>query len=871
MRVQVFLRPLAPILLVLTIVAGCLPPPAGPAAAVKILHPTGVSTAAFGEWVTLDARVVDAKGTTLATDAVSWSSDVSGALGIGRTKKLRLQPGLHTLTASHVTGAGALLSAKATLVVGGYGGRPWWETVAALAEMSGATDLLAGAPSDPAATIGLPPIAIAGYEGLLAQAFGTPLHVPPTFEAILEANPTDVNASLGSGRLTAGISRSGNLTVLRWPGPSGLDHVAHRAADRTKPFFGAAPNQGSFAALRYVTFAGGAGLTLLHGPDWVRTQHYLEDTSAVLVTEFVHPALGLKVTAHDFVIPEKDLLARHFAVERGTLSPVASATLVYYENLDPCTDRFARVPYSDWLLDAFNDFAAAWSPAHEAVLHFRPAKADYAKLPAWKAGPDPVATADATFGKGVYFALGADPTPAGHQVGYDLKPDAHPTGLDPLTDALDGALSGNGSSAARAAAGLAFPLDWSEGGAEAVTVYFAAAAEGKKALALLDEARAAAWTAHLETTKTWWHAWIAKAVLPATADPAVKSLARRGLIALRTAIDDETGAIVASIASQPPYAFDWPRDGSFLNRVLEIAGYPELAGRHNRFYASVQRKDGLFGGTMEMNYAADGTPGGPVLFEIDNAALAVWSMAEHTKLLSGSAKAEYLAEVYPAIKRGATFLTYWTDPVSGLPLPANEDDTPALTQGLQGAVAVWMALKAAIPVGEAMGEDAGLVSAWTVRRDTLEAAIWTKFHDPASDTLGTIVGPYPAVRGPTWAVWPAGFFATEGAAPLAPHAAALRATLDPFLAGTPGDYLYNAEQVHALAHAWKDEPAKLAELAAILDYVTAHVATKDTRHFGEMYRKKAGSPDYLPLNDIPHIWEHAIYYLAARAIYGPGF
>ena len=182
-----------------------------------------------------------------------------------------------------------------------------------------------------------------------------------------------------------------------------------------------------------------------------------------------------------------------------------------------------------------------------------------------------------------------------------------------------------------------------------------------------------------------------------------------------------------------------------------------------------------------------------------------------------------------------------------------------------------MAMAGAMAVGVVLGDDAGLLAAWTVRRDTLEAAIWAKFHDPATGTLGTVVGPYPAVRGPTWAVWPAGLFATDGAAPLPPHATALRATLDPFLAGTPGDWLYNAEQVHALAHAWKDDPAKLAELAGILAYITAHVPTKDTGHFGEMYRKKAGSPDYVSLNDIPHIWEHAIWYLAARAIHGPGF
>lgn len=873
--------------LALALLGGCLPPAAGPAASLQILAPTGVSARGFGEWLDFDARVRDAHGVALPTDAITWTSDLSGDLGAGRHLRLRLQPGLHALTATHVTTAGTVLVDHSTLVVGGYGGRPWWEVVNSLAEITGATNLLAPPGTPPADFSGLPPVASAAYHSILAQAFGEPLHAPPTFAALIESNPATLNAALGSGKLTAGITAEGTLALLRWPGPGGLDQVAYRATDRSAPRLGAEPGMGSFGAIRWTASDGTSGLSLLHGSEWTRSQTYLEDTSAILVTEFDNAVLGLHVTSRDFVHPTKDLLVRRFEVTRAPSSPVTSATFIYYENLDPCTDRFARIPYSDWLLDPFNDFAAVWVPTKDAILHFRPSVADYTKLPPWRSGPNPAAAAGATFGPGVYLTIGSDRTTAGHQLGYDLEPNVSATALSPLADAADGVLSGNNLSAARAAGALAWPLDLGAPGGgggddvvalstpgeagttDGVTVYIAAAATQPAALNVLTTARAVPWTTHLHNTQLWWHGWLGAAILPATTDPDVLRLSRRGLISLRTAIDNATGAIVASVAPQIPYAFDWPRDGAFLNRLLDIAGYPALATKHNLFYAHVQRSSGFFQGTMEMNYAPDGTPGGPVIFEIDNAALAVWSMASHREVLAGAVRTAYLAEVYPAIKRGANFLTYWTDPFSGLPLPANEDDVPALTQGSQGAVSTWLALDAAVAAGTEQGEAAWLVSAWASRRDTLKTAIWSHFHNPATGVFGTLTGPDANLRGPTWAVFPANLFGLPGAPALAPHADALRSTLDPLLAGTPGDYAYNLEQVLALSFAWHGDAAKEAELAAILASFATHVPTTGTGHLGEFSRLLPGALTHESRNDSPHIWEHALFYLSARKVHGP--
>ena len=87
---------------------------------------------------------------------------------------------------------------------------------------------------------------------------------PNPFE--LQLGATNVNAALGSGKLTAAFSRCGELTVFKWPGPSyygQLDYLASNAPNaRTLPHFGALDSQGAFPGIAYRT-ARGRGFTWL--------------------------------------------------------------------------------------------------------------------------------------------------------------------------------------------------------------------------------------------------------------------------------------------------------------------------------------------------------------------------------------------------------------------------------------------------------------------------------------------------------------------------------------------------------------------------------------------------------------------------------
>ena len=113
-----------------------------------------------------------------------------------------------------------------------------------------------------------------------------------------------------------------------------------------------------------------------------------------------------------------------------------------------------------------------------------------------------------------------------------------------------------------------------------------------------------------------------------------------------------------------------------------------MVTQHNLFYARVQRKEPLLdarggmiapAGTYTTNYYADGTEGWPIPFEIDNAGLAAWTMAEHAGFLEGPDRSSYLRQIWPAIRLTATELAECKDEETGLHL-VNEFTTGGLVR-----------------------------------------------------------------------------------------------------------------------------------------------------------------------------------------------
>jgi len=839
----------------------------------------GAREVAAGQRVALEADLAGG-----ASGPVRWSSSLEGDLGRGRRLRTRrLRPGVHVIAAA----AGGLTD-RVVLHVDGWGaGDPYRRLLAVLprsvaARAAGPPDL-----QDPDAWRW-------SLKQLPHYLLGDPIALPPTQGDMVEANPTAVHAALGHGGLTAGVSAEGTLSLLRWPGPASLDHVDLQATDYAEPRLGTRPDQGVFCGLRWTDAAGASGTTWLRDAPWqVRAEYAARDADTV-VTTFTHAGLGLEVVQTDVVDPDVDVLARRVEVRPLAGSRVVRVRVLAFANLAPCTRQVPFLPYADTILDALNGFATLYDPADDAVLAARPetpapAEARAVAAAGLQGGPAAARAAaealardlDARLGPGVVLALGGDARSDAVQVGVAGAADPSPARADdPWLDAADGDLAGRGWAFGRGAAALARDLDVSAG-PRAWTLFLAAGptADGPDgARTALADARRRGFAAIRRASEARWRVWLARGTLPNAPPGRGVDVLRRGLIATRTATDAASGAIVASVAGQLPYAFDWPRDGAFIDHMLDLAGYPDMVERHKDFTARVQRQGGLFSGTYAMNYAADGTPGGPWLLEIDNAGTACWSFYDHATFIADPAdRRAYLRRVMPAIARTADFFVRWRDPFSGLPLPANEDDTPVLSQGLQGSSSGVMALAGAVAAGRAIGHDPAAVARWERRRRELVAAIERRWGEP--DRIGPL---QPAatsggrlqsadVRGMAWVLWPADMLANDPVRERG-HAAALLAEEADFLALTPGVHGYDAEPLIRVAIARRGDPVGLAPVRRGMRILLEDVPTPGTDHYAEAYRLErtpAGGVRFTNLNDAPHVWEHTLVYLLARELYGP--
>jgi len=673
--------------------------------------------------------------------------------------------------------------------------------------------------------------------------------------------PTDVNAQAGDGRVTVNENVAGTLTVFRFPNPSYYNQVKYLAVSRDGRGRAVAqyPNEGSFAGVAYRAH-GRWGFSWLR--DWRSSQRYDSPDTPVPVTVFHSKRrLGLTVVDVDLVVPGTATFVREFIVRRARRSPVRIARLVYFEHFDPIASRLTYLPIADWCLTQGSDPArtARYDPAAHAIVT------------GWQ-GVDQASHQPTS----VALAVGFDRADSEHQVGGDDYAPGSPSGQP--TDAYVQAsqppytLGGGNAASGQTTGALAAGLRFDRRGRASARVLVAGGFTDAGALAGLAKARRERFRFQLRAVARDWHRWLRRTWLPASPDQRVVSVAKRTLITVRLAIDPDSGAIVASSDTQGPYGEDWTRDGSFIDQLLDLNGYSGVVTRHDLWYAAIQTSPLnpsplRPSGNWAMESYGDGIDGGPIPYEIDETGLAIWALSSHASVLPGPARDVYLRKVYPAIERAADYLVVCADLLTGLQCEANEDDNVTPSESLHGAETVELGLRSALAAAAALGQGGSAeASAWRARLSRLDAAI-AALYDPATHSYreGNAQGnAYNLNYGDGgWLLWPV---------QLRPYvdprmqgeATAVRAAMDASLRAPEGEYEMKA--LLGLAYAWSSPTrAQSRELHSKLSYIARALSTP-TGLFGEAWERFQGTPK--PVEDMPHVWEHTLFWLAAIQIDG---
>ena len=543
--------------------------------------------------------------------------------------------------------------------------------------------------------------------------------------------PTRMNAMVGNGGLSVGISQWGEVTVLRYPSPSFWDQLDFKTQfgeqSRELKYFGALRNQGAFFLLKK-----GNEIVELRDLSEIK-QEYVSDDSTILKTEYVLQEEGLsgKITVEDFVHHSTDIFIR-WVYPEITADGKEKIYIVHYQNFAPTTIKRPKFPTEDWIDDTLNDFAAL--SLGDAVLHFIPYFPDrrtmwdeYEKI--YNFDFDKLKQyAENTTGiflmTKILYVDGGKRGNTINYVGFDgrcggrreepiHKPEGAFSMIEKVGEGDENAFNSPSFSICSADSFNAAEMCGEDGSCRQVVFILSAGKTLEEARQNMEFAVKNIGMLRSDVENFWKNRVVSKVKqrewYSLLSEPE-KKLCTRAFISLMQATDRDSGATVASISTQPPYAEDWPRDGAYFNMYLDIAGFSELAKKRNLFYVMVQSKEEeeiagetIPAGTFRMNFYADGMVGGPWDFEIDQVGFVVWSWANHIVNFS-KGDSSFLEKVYPALKLSVYEVLIKCRSEDGLQCLAHEDDVPYKKITMVGSAMVYAGLKHALKVAELVGD-----------------------------------------------------------------------------------------------------------------------------------------------------------------------
>jgi len=705
---------------------------------------------------------------------------------------------------------------------------------------------------------------------------------------------TNAVAGLGNGRLSVGVSPWSELVYFRWPRPSYYDHLRYVTiaygllsglAPKDVRYGDEAPSRDwqrygrpyekypGLGARGGIYFKDGT-LNWFGDPSWTSSRAYEPDWGPVLCTRIENQKS--KVIACQWVDWEYDLLVQDFKLEAGS-----AEKFFYYGTFDPF-DSFGRYKGMPDFKTA--GFATVYLPAEKIILYFLPQVKDPGRIrpqPGREFSPQLI---DQLYPEGGYFvAMGLSSDPDGFQIGADFR--GRPVKKsDPLAaseDAKDGKLGGSSSFIGQADAGLEKKISGPE---SEVTVLISAGRSAKDAVGIIDQARFLGEDLLRKKVITEWQKTVKRVNLPEQATPSEIRVARRNILNLFIGRDRESGAIVASPSRQPAYHFDWPRDGSFYDLSLDLAGFPEIVSSHLDFYRRTQRKEErdagivwLLGGQSVFysprghwysNIYTDGAPGRLKIIpvEIDETSLLLWDLWRHEQFLPPDQRPRYQQQYLEMLTLAGDAVTEYVDVKKGWTRKVNEDDNAFPSATLHGAASVLAGLSAAVDAGTRWGADPAKVARWREAAIALRQGMLKRMADDQTLEQG-------GWRGLQWSLFPAPVFESYQD-PLAQKlikklAAAVE---EEALKKRPG-FAYLGEKIFILAVATANQPEYKSLLDQAVKVLVNEVPMPGTDCYGEvtiwLNLPGESAPVSQQRTSIPHLWTGVTTYLSVEALYRP--
>jgi oligosaccharide amylase len=443
-------------------------------------------------------------------------------------------------------------------------------------------------------------------------------------------------AIIGNSKMLACLRENGEIYRLFWPHIEYGQHLGH-----------------FWPGIR-IAYPEWQGFTKwFHLNIWKNSQRYIENTN-ILETSLDSLTHRLRVIQSDFVLPDRDMLVRHYELINGGEKSEKITFFMY------CAFNIEESAVQD---GAYIDFS------NNSLVFFR---------------------------RNIYLALAGSGYPlAGYQCGR------HGAASDPYQDASKGYLQGTRDNILQSAGSLAWDLgELKPREHKNFCLYLAAGRKEEQVRTLLAQACSKEGTIWLEKTKQFWLGWL-KPGLCRAGEQAHKAY-NRSLLTMKLLTSKETGASIAAPEFDPyytacgGYGYCWPRDSVFITAALDEAGYHDLASQFYGFAASTQQPDG----NWRPRYFTDGSPAPFWGYQIDQAGSVLWGYRHHYSL---TGDARFIEKIWPSLEAGANYLAINIQE-NGLPEASFDPWEDSYGQGTYSAAAVCAGLRASSDIACVRGE-----------------------------------------------------------------------------------------------------------------------------------------------------------------------
>ncbi|MCG9969193.1 glycoside hydrolase family 15 protein [Pelotomaculum terephthalicicum JT] len=454
----------------------------------------------------------------------------------------------------------------------------------------------------------------------------------------LKTQPEMPEAIVGNSKMLASLRENGEIFRLFWPQIDYGQHLGH-----------------FWPGIKLFLPEGQSFTKWFHLNIWQSSQRYLENTN-ILETEMCSRTHYFKVVQQDFVLPDRDILVRHYTLTNHGEREEKLTFLVY------CAFDLDESTHYD---GAYLDFC------NHSLIFFR---------------------------RNIYLAVAGSGYPlSGYQCGRRC------THSDPFQNASRGALRGGSDNIRQSAASLDWDMgDLPPGESKNFTLYLAAGADRDKVITLLAGAASQDGLELLEQTKQYWRGWLRKGTRAAGENAGSEAAYGRSLLAMKLMSNKETGASIAAPEFDPyyllcgGYGYCWPRDSVFIAAAFDEAGYHDIAAHFYKFAGAVQEK----AGDWQQRYFTDGLAAPTWGKQIDQAGSVLWGYGHHYSLTRDN---HFLEQTWSSLAAGADYLAENLE-ANGLPSPSFDLWEDEHSQGTYSAAAVYGGLKAASEIAIIKGE-----------------------------------------------------------------------------------------------------------------------------------------------------------------------